>query len=115
MADESAALRSALDEGNTVFLIFGNQPGVTEEDMRVAFDQATLVATAFSPATWRTFLVEDPSNLDPNLKDFIWPAGDTSPAVLLSLGTGMVRNRIGGFQLTDFLDNFAIAQVFSQG
>lgn len=112
---ESTKLRSALDEPNTVFLVFGNQPGLLEDNVRAAFDSSTLVASSFSPATWRTFLVQDPTGLEQDLKDLVWPVGDTAPAVLLSLGTALKRNRVGGFQLTDLPDNFAIAQVFSQG
>ena len=112
---ESDALRSALAEANTVFLVFGSQPGVNDKALRKTFDLATIVAKSFSPATWRTFLVQSPGNLDPDLRNLVWPGGDTSPAVLLKLGTGLNRQRVRGFQLAELPDATAIAQAMSQG
>jgi peptidoglycan L-alanyl-D-glutamate endopeptidase CwlK len=112
---ESDTLRSALGEPNTVFLVFGVQPGVTPKEVRKTFDLATLVAKSFSPATWRTFLVQSPGGLDQDLANLVWPGGDTSPAVLLKLGTGLNRQRARGFQLTDLPDATAVAQALSQG
>jgi len=110
---ESDTLRSALGEANTVFLVFGNQAGATPKDVRKTFDLATIVAKGFSPATWRTFLVQSPAGLDQDLRDLVWPGNDTSPAVLLKLGTGLNRPRGGGFQLDQLPDATAIAEVFS--
>ena len=115
VASESTALRSALDEANTVFMVFGNQAGVKEKDVRAVFDKATLVAKSFSPATWRTFLVQNPSGLEQNLEDLVWPGGDTSPAVLLKLGTGLNRQRGQGFQLAELAGATDIAAAFSKG
>jgi peptidoglycan L-alanyl-D-glutamate endopeptidase CwlK len=115
IATESNALQSALDEANTVFMVFGNQSGVKEKDVRAVFDKATLVAKSFSPATWRTFLVQIPSGLDQKLKDLVWPGGDTSPAVLLKLGTGLNRQRGQGFQLAELAGATDIAAAFSKG
>jgi peptidoglycan L-alanyl-D-glutamate endopeptidase CwlK len=112
---ESDALRANLDEANTVFLVFGAQPGVNPKDVRKTFDLATIVAKSFSPATWRTFLVQNPAGLDQDLGNLIWPGGDTSPAVLLKLGTGVNRQRVRGFQLAELPDATAIAQALSQG
>jgi peptidoglycan L-alanyl-D-glutamate endopeptidase CwlK len=112
---ESDALRSALGEANTVFMVFGSQAGVSDKDVRKTFDLATIVAKSFSPATWRTFLVQSPGSLDPDLKNLVWPGNDTSPAVLLKLGTGLNRQRVRGFQLADLPDATAIAQALSQG
>lgn len=112
---ESDALRGALDEPNTVFLVFGNQAGANPKDVRKTFDLATIVAKSFSPATWRTFLVQDPAGLDQDLRGLIWPGGDTSPAVLLKLGTGLNRQRARGFQLAELPDATAIAHALSQG
>jgi peptidoglycan L-alanyl-D-glutamate endopeptidase CwlK len=113
--EESDALRAALGEANTVFLVFGNQPGANPKDVRKTFDLATIVAKSFSPATWRTFLVENPAGLSPDLGNLLWPGGDTSPAVLLKLGTGLNRQRARGFQLAELPDATAIAQALSQG
>jgi peptidoglycan L-alanyl-D-glutamate endopeptidase CwlK len=113
--EESNALRSALGEANTVFLVFGSQQGVNDKDLRKKFDLATIVAKSFSPATWRTFLAQSPGSLDQDLKNLVWPGGDTSPAVLLKLGTGLNRQRVRGFQLADLPDATAIAQALSQG
>lgn len=112
---ESDALRHALDEASTVFLVFGLQPDVSDKAVRATFDKATKVANSFSPKTWRTFLVEDPGGLDQDLADLAWPGGDASPAVLLGLGTGLERTRVRGLELSDLADSFAIADVFSQG
>ncbi len=112
---ESDALRAALAEANTVLFVFGSQAGVADKDLRKTFDLATLVAKSFSPATWRTFLVQSPGGLDPDLGNLVWPGGDTSPAVLLGLGTGLNHPRVHGFQLTDLSDATAVAQAFSQG
>ena len=112
---ESDALRHALDEANTVFLVFGLQSGVPDKNVRATFDKATKVANSFSPKTWRTFLVQDPGGLDQDLAQLVWPGGDTSPAVLLGLGTGLSRKRVKALQLSDLADSFAIADVFSQG
>jgi peptidoglycan LD-endopeptidase CwlK len=113
---ESDALRAAFGEANpTVFLVFGNQPGVNSKDVRKTFDLATLVAKSFSPATWRTFLVQDPAGLDQDLGNLVWPGGDASPAVLLKLGTGLNRQRARGFQLAELPDATAIAHALSQG
>lgn len=112
---ESDTLRSALAEANTVFLVFGSQAGVSAKDVRKTFDLATIVAKSFSPATWRTFLVQSPGGLDPDLRNLVWPGGDTAPAVLLKLGTGLNRQRIRGFQLAELPDATAIAQALSQG
>jgi peptidoglycan L-alanyl-D-glutamate endopeptidase CwlK len=113
---ESDALRAAFGEANpTVFLVFGNQPGVNAKDVRKTFDLATLVAKSFSPATWRTFLVQDPAGLDQDLGNLVWPGGDASPAVLLKLGTGLNRQRVRGFQLAELPDATAIAHALSQG
>jgi peptidoglycan L-alanyl-D-glutamate endopeptidase CwlK len=112
---ESDALRSALGEANTVFLVFGAQAGVPPKDLRKTFDLATIVAKSFSPATWRTFLVQNPAGLDQDLGNLVWPGGDTSPAVLLKLGTGVNRQRVRGFQLAELPDATAIAEAFSQG
>lgn len=111
---ESDALRGALDEPNTVFLVFGSQTGVSDKDLRKTFDVATSVAKGFS-VFWRTFLVQSPAGLDQDLRNLIWPGGDTSPAVLLKLGTGLNRQRARGFQLAELPDATAIAQVFAQG
>ena len=110
---ESDALRGALDEANTVFLVFGNQAGVNPKDVRKTFDLATLVAKGLFPEVWRTFLVQGPAGLDQDLGNLIWPGGDTSPAVLLKLGTGLNRQRGGGFQLDQLPDATAIAEAFS--
>ena len=112
---ESDALRANLDEANTVFLVFGNQAGANPKDVRKTFDLATLVAKSFSPATWRTFLVQNPAGLDQDLGNLLWPGGDTSPAVLLKLGTGLNRQRVRGFQLAELPDATAIAHALSQG
>jgi peptidoglycan L-alanyl-D-glutamate endopeptidase CwlK len=112
---ESGALRRALDEANTVFLVFGLHAGLKEKEVRATFDLASRVANSFSSELWRTFLVEDPAGLDPDLAEFLWPGGDTSPAVLLGLGTGMSRQRVRGLQLTDLSGATVIAHVFSQG
>lgn len=112
---ESDALRSGLGEANTVFLVFGNQAGANPKDVRKTFDLATLVAKSFSPATWRTFLVQNPAGLDQDLRNLLWPGGDTSPAVLLKLGTGLNRQRARGFQLAELPDATAIAHALSQG
>jgi peptidoglycan L-alanyl-D-glutamate endopeptidase CwlK len=112
---ESDALRGALAEANTVLFVFGSQAGVADKDLRKTFDLATLVAKSFSPATWRTFLVQSPGGLDQDLGNLVWPGGDASPAALLGLGTGLNHPRVRGFQLTDLPDATAIAQAFSQG
>lgn len=112
---ESGSLRRALDEASTVFLLFGLQPEVPDKDVRATFYKATKVANSFSPRTWRTFLVESPGELDQDLAQLAWPGGDTSPAVLLGLGTGLNRNRVRGLELADLSDSFAIADVLSQG
>jgi peptidoglycan L-alanyl-D-glutamate endopeptidase CwlK len=112
---ESDALRGALAEANTVIMVFGSQAGVADKDLRKTFDLATIVAKSFSPATWRTFLVQSPGGLDQDLGNLIWPGGDTSPAVLLGLGTGLNHPRVRGLQLTDLPDATAVAQAFSQG
>lgn len=112
---ESDALRGALAEANTVIMVFGSQAGVADKDLRKTFDLATLVAKSFSPATWRTFLVQSPGGLDQDLGNLVWPGGDTSPAVLLGLGTGLNHPRVHGFQLADLPDATAVAQAFSQG
>lgn len=112
---ESDALRHALDEANTVFLVFGLQSGVSDKEVRATFDKATKVANSFSPKTWRTFLVESPGGLDQDLAQLVWPGNDTSPAVLLGLGTGLSRQRVKALQLSDLADSFAIADVFSEG
>jgi peptidoglycan L-alanyl-D-glutamate endopeptidase CwlK len=112
---ESDALRGALAEANTVFMVFGSQAGVSDKDVRKTFDLATIVAKSFSPATWRTFLVQSPGSLDQDLRNLVWPGNDTSPAVLLKLGTGLNRQRVRGFQLADLPDATAIAQAMSQG
>ncbi|HEX3128047.1 MAG TPA: M15 family metallopeptidase [Thermoanaerobaculia bacterium] len=111
---ESDALRGALDEANTVFLVFGNQAGVNPKEVRKTFDLATLVAKGLFPEVWRTFLVQDPASLDQDLGNLLWPGGDTSPAVLLKLGTGLNRQRGGGFRLDQLSDATAIAEVFSK-
>lgn len=111
---ESDALRGSLGEPNTVFLVFGFQPGTSDKDLRRTFDIATSVAKGFS-IFWRTFLVQSPAGLDQDLRDLLWPGGDTSPAVLLKLGTGVNRQRARGFQLAELPDATAIAQVFAQG
>lgn len=112
---ESDALRNALDEPNTVFLVFGFQPGPREKDVRDTFTKASMVANGFSPKTWRTFLVQNPAGLQGDLSQLLWPGGDTSPGVLLGLGSGLQRNRVEGFQLSDLSDATAIAQAFSRG
>ena len=112
---ESDPLRHALDEDSTVFLVFGLQPEVPDKEVRATFYKATKVANSFSPRTWRTFLVQNPGGLDQDLAKLVWPGGDTSPAVLLGLGTGLNRKRVKGLQLADLADSFAIADVFSQG
>jgi peptidoglycan L-alanyl-D-glutamate endopeptidase CwlK len=112
---ESGDLRRALDEASTVFLVFGLQPKVSGKEVRATFDKATRVANGFSPRTWRTFLVQSPGELDQDLAGLVWPGGDTSPAALLGLGTGLDRTRVRGLQLSDLADSFAIADVFSQG
>jgi peptidoglycan L-alanyl-D-glutamate endopeptidase CwlK len=111
---ESDGLRNALSEPNTVFLVFGSQSGVSDKDLRKKFDAATLVAKGFSHF-WRTSLVQNPVALDQDLRNLLWPGGDTSPAVLLGLGTGLGHLRVRGLQLSDLPDNTAIAQVFAQG
>jgi peptidoglycan L-alanyl-D-glutamate endopeptidase CwlK len=113
--EESDALRNALGEANTVFLVFGAQPGVNPKDVRKTFDLATIVAKSFSPATWRTFLVQNPAGLDQDLGNLVWPGGDTSPVVLLKLGTGVNRQRVRGFQLAELPDATAVAEALSQG
>lgn len=112
---ESDSLRHALGEANTVFLVFGLQAGVPDKAVRATFDKASRVANGFSSRTWRTFLVESPGGLDQDLAGLVWPGGDTSPAVLLGLGTGLDRNRVRGLELADLADSFAIADVFYQG
>ncbi len=112
---ESDALRNALSEPNTVYLVFGSQAGVTDKNLRKAFDLATLVAKGFSPSVWRTFLVSNPAGLSQDLHDLLWPGGDTSPAVLLGLGTGLGHPRVRGLSLADLPDATATAQVFAQG
>lgn len=112
---ESDALRAALGEANTVFLVFGAQAGVNPKDLRKTFDLATIVAKSFSPATWRTFLVQNPAGLEQDLGNLLWPGGDASPAVLLKLGTGLNRQRVRGFQLVELPDATAIALALSQG
>lgn len=112
---ESSALRRALDEANTVFLVFGLHSGLKEKDVRATSDLASRVANSFSPAVWRTFLVQDPEGLDPDLAELLWPGGDTAPAVLLGLGTGLNRQRVRSLELTDLSGAAAIARVFSQG
>lgn len=115
MSAESNGLRHALDEASTVFLVFGLQPGVKEKDVRATFAKATKIANSFSPKTWRTFVVQSPGGLDQDLAQLVWPEGDTSPVVLLGLGTGLNRKRVKGFQLSDFPNASAIAHAFSQG
>jgi peptidoglycan L-alanyl-D-glutamate endopeptidase CwlK len=112
---ESDSLRQALAEASTVFLVFGLQPGVAAKEVRATFDKATKVANSFSPKTWRTFLVQNPGGLAQDLAGLVWPGGDTSPAVLLGLGTGLNRQRVRALQLSDLADSFAIADVLSQG
>jgi len=113
---ESDALRQALDEASTVFLVFGLRAGgPKEKDVRAAFDLATIVANSFSPRVWRTFLVKNPAGLDQDLAQLIWPGNDTSPAVLLGLGTGLDRQRVQSLQLTDLSRATAVATVFSRG
>jgi peptidoglycan L-alanyl-D-glutamate endopeptidase CwlK len=113
---ESDALRQALAEANTVFLVFGlHAGGPKEKDVRATFELASRVANSFSPRIWRTFLVQDPGSLDQDLAQLIWPGGDTSPAVLLGLGTGLARQRVRALQLTDLSGATVIAHVFSQG
>lgn len=112
---ESDALRSALDEPNTVFLVFGLQAGSKEKDVRDTFATAGRVANGFSPRTWRTFLVQSPAALQDDLRQLVWPGNDAAPAVLLGLGTGTQRNRVRAFQLAELADAAAIAQAFSQG
>ncbi|MES1242079.1 MAG: M15 family metallopeptidase [Acidobacteriota bacterium] len=111
---ESDALRGALGEANTIFLVFGNQAGASPKDVRKIFDLATLVAKGVFPEVWRTFLVQGPAALDQDLASLVWPGGDTSPAVLLKLGTGLNRQRARGFRLDELPDATAVAEAFSQ-
>ena len=115
VAGEPDGLRHALGEADTIFLVFGLQPGSRDKEVRATFDRATRVANSLSPRTWRTFLVENPGGLDQDLAQLVWPGGDTSPAVLLGLGTGLRRKRIRGLELADLAGSSAIADVFSQG
>lgn len=108
---DSDFLRQALDEPNTVFLIFGLHSGTKEKDVRETFNKASRVANGLSPRTWRTFLVQDPGRLDQNLAQLLWPGGDTSSAVLL----GADRRRVRGYSLSDLEKATAIAEAFSQG
>lgn len=112
-AGESDDLRHALDEPDTVFLVFGLQPGSRDKEVRAAFNNATRVANSLSPRTWRTFLVQNPGGLDQDLAQLVWPGGDTSPAVLLGLGTGLSRKRVRGLELSDLEDSFAVAGVLT--
>jgi hypothetical protein len=108
---DSDSLRQALDEPNTVFLVFGLHSGTKEKDVRETFNKASRVANGLSPRTWRTFLVQDPGRLDQNFAQLLWPGGDTSSAVLL----GADRRRIRGYSLSDLEKATAIAEAFSQG
>jgi peptidoglycan L-alanyl-D-glutamate endopeptidase CwlK len=114
LGSESAALRQALDEPFTTFLVFGAQPGVDPAALRDTHDRAVLVAK-LRPDRWRTFLVQDPAGLDGDLASLIWPGGDTAPVVLLGIGAGLARARVRTFQLADLVDSLDIAGAFTQG
>ena len=107
---EADALRHALDEPNTVFLVFGLHSGTKEKEVRETFNRASRVANGLSPRTWRTFLVQDPARLDQDLAQLLWPGGDTSATVLL----GEDRRRVRGYSLSDLEKATAIAEAFSE-
>lgn len=113
-ASESDALRTALAEPLTTFLIFGAQPGVDQAALQETFDRAVQVAQ-LTPDRWRTFLVRNPGGLDADLASLIWPAGDTAPVVLLGIGAGLDRARVRTFQLADLAESIDILIAFTQG
>ena len=113
-ASESGALRKALAEPLTTFLIFGAHAGVDKAALQETFDRAVQVAQ-LTPDRWRTFLVRKPSGLAADLKSLIWPAGDTAPVVLLGIGAGLARDRVRTFQLADLAESIDILSAFTQG
>jgi peptidoglycan L-alanyl-D-glutamate endopeptidase CwlK len=114
LGSESDALRAALAEPLTTFLIFGVQPGAGAAAVQETFDRAVLVSK-LTPDRWRTFLVRNPGDLDGDLANLIWPGGDTAPVVLLGIGAGLDRARVRTFQLADLAESIAILGAFTQG
>jgi peptidoglycan L-alanyl-D-glutamate endopeptidase CwlK len=111
---ESDALRQALAEPHTTFLVFGAQPGVAPSALRDTYDRAVQVSH-LTPDRWRAFLVESPGGLAADLEGLIWPAGDTAPVVLLGIGAGLARPRVRTFQLADLAKASDIVLAFTQG
>lgn len=109
---ESDALRQALDVPNTLFLIFGSQPGASEAALQAAYDTARTIGASFGFGTWSAFWVHEPANLAGDLRNLIWPGGDQSPVVRLSLGTGLQRQRTNTYTLAQVADANGIYDAF---
>ena len=113
--DESAMLRNALDEANTVFLVFATGMGADDDELRGRYELALAVADSLSPETWRAFWVKQPDALSQDLRDLLWPDGIGRQAVLLSLGTGLAREVVQTFGLDELPDAVAVATAFAKG
>lgn len=113
--DDDAALRQALAEASTVFMVFSSGAGAGDPEVAATYDLAGRVAKNFSPEIWRTYWVRQPGDLGPDLQSLLQDGGAPSPAVLLSLGTGLDRNRVESYDLAELASAFDIADAFSQG
>jgi peptidoglycan L-alanyl-D-glutamate endopeptidase CwlK len=109
---ESDALRQALDVPNTLFLVFGSQPGIPEAALQAAFNIAQTVGNNFGQGTWSAFWVRQPPALAADLRGLIWPGGDASPVVRLSLGTGLTRQRTNAYSMTQVADSNGVYDAF---
>lgn len=112
---ESAMLRQALAEASTVFMVFASGAGASDDQVETTLDLARRVASSLSPATWRTFWVHRPDELDADLARLLWNGGAPKQAVVLSLGTGLDRRAVGSHALADLSDATAVANAFAQG
>jgi peptidoglycan L-alanyl-D-glutamate endopeptidase CwlK len=109
---ESDALRQALNVATTLFLVFGSQPGVSDAAIQAASDIAQNLAGSFGHGTWMTFWAHQPAALAADLKNLIWPGGDQSPVVRLSLGTGIARQRTNTYSMAQVADSNGVFDAF---
>ncbi len=111
MPTENETLRELLNEGNNVILAFASNAGATDAAVQAAFDLAE-AAKRFSPTTWRTIWIKDPSALEADLSQAVWGTGAPVPALLLALGTGLSRDR-KAFDLSDLSSRTAVLGAFA--
>jgi len=109
---ESDALRQALEVPNTLFLVFGSRPGVPEAALQTAYDAARSIGNSFGQGTWGAFWVRQPAALAADLRGLLWPGGDASPVVRLSLGTGLARQRTNTYSMAQVADSNGIYDAF---